>query len=179
MLPWSARFKEVILVIKFFKKSLKLMVLNLNLDSQCEKDLLNSHKYYLAFENRNCTDYITEKFWRSMRTQLIPIVFQPNRESYSHQQIPASSYIHMQDFGGSAEALGKFLTIMDEDYERYYGFLKWTNLYLKIYDTQEYTEPHRMCQLCKRLNTVSSNIFYKDLNAFFTSKCDNTHQFNK
>ncbi len=31
-------------------------------------------KFYLAFENSNCTDYITEKFWNALNAYAIPIV---------------------------------------------------------------------------------------------------------
>ena len=69
-----------------------------HLDSDCENKLFSSFKYYLAFENRNCTDYITEKLWKSFEENIIPIVLQPSRESYSHFSIPKNSIIHMQGF---------------------------------------------------------------------------------
>ena len=32
--------------------------------------MANSYKFYLAFENSLCTEYITEKFWRSLRKNM-------------------------------------------------------------------------------------------------------------
>jgi len=139
--------------------------------SECEKKLFASFKYYLAFENRNCTDYITEKLWRSFDRRIIPIVLQPNRESYSHFNIPAGSIIHMQDFEYSTVKLTEYLKSMDSDFEAYYNILKWTNVYLKSFNSAEYLEPHRMCHLCKQLNTFKSNVYYKDLHKFFNGKC--------
>lgn len=33
------------------------------IDKECFKMLKNDYKFYLAFENMNCADYITEKFF--------------------------------------------------------------------------------------------------------------------
>ena len=40
----------------------------------CFDDLSANHSFYLAFENSNCPDYITEKFWRTLTKPVIPIV---------------------------------------------------------------------------------------------------------
>ena len=51
-------------------------------DSKCELDELNQNKFFLAFESKNCSSYITEKFWRSLHYGIIPVVFQPSKEFY-------------------------------------------------------------------------------------------------
>ena len=66
-------------------------------DTQCEKNAFGSNKFYFAFENRNCSDYITEKFWRSLDFNLIPIVLHPNKEYYE-KIAPENSFIHLADF---------------------------------------------------------------------------------
>ena len=33
------------------------------------------YKFYLAFENSNCNEYITEKFWRYLSYGLVPVAF--------------------------------------------------------------------------------------------------------
>ena len=40
----------------------------------CFDDLSANHSFYLAFENSNCKDYITEKFWRTLTKPVIPVV---------------------------------------------------------------------------------------------------------
>ena len=40
----------------------------------CFDDLSANHSFYLAFENSNCQDYITEKFWRTLTKPVIPVV---------------------------------------------------------------------------------------------------------
>jgi len=37
---------------------------NQNNSQECFKDLVNSYKYYLAFENGLCRDYVSEKYWQ-------------------------------------------------------------------------------------------------------------------
>ena len=37
-------------------------------------ELSKHYKFYLAFENSDCDDYITEKFWRALSLGMIPIV---------------------------------------------------------------------------------------------------------
>ncbi len=35
---------------------------------------MREYKFYLAFENSFCDDYVSEKFWRTMTMYLVPIV---------------------------------------------------------------------------------------------------------
>ncbi len=43
-------------------------------DSDEEVFILQNNKFFLAFENSNCSDYITEKLWRSLSYDIIPVV---------------------------------------------------------------------------------------------------------
>ncbi len=40
----------------------------------CEVSLLSEYKFYLAFENSFCEDYVSEKFWNALRRSVVPIV---------------------------------------------------------------------------------------------------------
>lgn len=138
--------------------------------SKCEEDKLKSFKYYLAFENINCKDYITEKIWRSLEYNIIPIILQPNRDSYERYKIPIKSIIHLNDFK-SIYNLANYLNEIDNNFNIYFDHLKWTNIYLKSISNPKYTEPHRMCQLCTKLNTLTSNIYYNKIADFFNKDC--------
>uniref|UniRef100_A0A183C591 Fucosyltransferase n=1 Tax=Globodera pallida TaxID=36090 RepID=A0A183C591_GLOPA len=42
-------------------------------DSNCYNTEMDNHLFYFAFENSVCPQYITEKFWRSLRKPTIPV----------------------------------------------------------------------------------------------------------
>ena len=48
----------------------------------CKATLSNEYLFYLAFENSNCRDYITEKFHNTLKHELIPIVYGGANYSY-------------------------------------------------------------------------------------------------
>ncbi len=78
--------------------------------SACEIEEIRRNKFYLSFESKNCTDvYITEKFFRMLRYDLIPVLLQPNREFYD-RIAPPNSFIHAQDFGFDPEKLAAYMT---------------------------------------------------------------------
>ena len=50
----------------------------------CNHLQLELSRFYLAFENHNCPDYITEKFFNVIRTRkMIPIVMGASKEAYN------------------------------------------------------------------------------------------------
>ncbi len=42
--------------------------------NECKQILSKNYLFYLSFENSNCIDYITEKFFTIIRFNIIPIV---------------------------------------------------------------------------------------------------------
>src|SRR3984957_3479943 len=56
------------------------------------------YKFYLAFENSHCQDYITEKtFYNSLAHGSIPIVLGTSENNYK-QILPSKSFIHIDHF---------------------------------------------------------------------------------
>ena len=44
----------------------------------------DQYKFYFAFENSNCDDYITEKFFNSIRrADVVPVVMGASKEAYN------------------------------------------------------------------------------------------------
>ena len=138
-------------------------------DSACETDYMTHNKFYLAFESINCTDYITEKFWRSLSYGLIPIVFQPSKESYK-RIAPIDSFIHAQDFNYNPKRLAEYLNKVSNDKELYFKHLKWKSMYRNYYKAND-VEPFRLCQLCKKLNKETKLIYYKSLSSWTRGSC--------
>ena len=64
-------------------------------DDKCLQMLSTSYKFYLAFENSLCADYVTEKFWKVLDYNVIPVVMNGvNMTNFA----PPNSYINLKDF---------------------------------------------------------------------------------
>ena len=65
-------------------------------------------QFYLAFENSLCADYITEKFWKVLPYNAIPVVLNVVNMS---QHAPPHSYISINDFQTVEGNISKFIII--------------------------------------------------------------------
>lgn len=89
----------------------------------CEK-VLSNYKFYLALENSECEDYVTEKFWdKALRHRTVPIVYGPMRESYE-KMAPPHSFIHVDEFADIA-ALVKYIKYLDGNDAAYNEYFEW------------------------------------------------------
>ena len=57
-------------------------------------------QFYLSLENSLCTDYVTEKFWKILPYNVIPVVL--NGANMSNIA-PKNSYIDFKDFNNNVE----------------------------------------------------------------------------
>jgi hypothetical protein len=142
--------------------------LNCNHRSSCEKTYLKYSKFYLAFESQTCTDYITEKFWRTLAIGAIPIVSGPLRENFI-RVAPPRSFIHVDDYISDDE-LAKTLNLIATDKSLYIKYHYWRRYYDVYYEGKD-VEPYRFCELCYRLNTNKQRIWYENINEWFLDKC--------
>lgn len=113
-------------------------------EAECRKLLQRDYKFYLAFENSNCRDYITEKlFSNALEYDVLPIVMGGRPEDY-RRLIPERSYIHVDDFD-SVEHLAKYLLLLNEDNELYNSYFQWKG-------TGEFIDTHFWCRVCAVLH---------------------------
>lgn len=54
------------------------------------------YKYYLAFENSLCRDYVTEKFYKPLLYTTVPVVY--GGADYEVAGAPPNSYIDVRKF---------------------------------------------------------------------------------
>ncbi|KAJ8036709.1 Glycoprotein 3-alpha-L-fucosyltransferase A [Holothuria leucospilota] len=93
------------------------------LSTKCT-DMLQKYKFYLALENSECDQYITEKFWASsLRNHVVPIVYGPRKEDYQ-KLAPKNSFIHVSDFDSTAD-LARYIKFLDQNDEAYRSYFKW------------------------------------------------------
>ena len=91
----------------------------------CFKMLAKHYLFYIALENSDCPEYITEKIWRnSFDSGMVPIVW--SKVAGYKKTLPPRSYINVADFPN----LAKFKIALDEVkaypnmYQRYHEWRK-------------------------------------------------------
>jgi len=108
--------------------------------TECYEMLRRDYKFYLAFENSWCPDYVTEKLYRPLHYDTVPIVMGgADYDSFA----PPHSVINVKDFESPkhlAEYLSK-LDKLDDLYERYFD---WKNDF-----TVDLHPMDGWCDLCK------------------------------
>lgn len=82
--------------------------------------LASRYKFYLAIENTNCDDYVTEKLERALASGAVPVVDGP--VDYSRYTPAPGALIQYNDFG-SPRALAAYLLQLDQDDEAYNAHL--------------------------------------------------------
>ena len=94
---------------------------------ECYGQLLNdNYKFYLSFENSLCHDYVTEKLWRILELNVVPIVL--GNASYS-DLLPPHSYIDVRDFA-SPRHLADYLKLLDTNDALYNEYFRWKAKYV-------------------------------------------------
>jgi hypothetical protein len=114
-----------------------------------EQTLFN-YKFYLAFENANCEDYITEKaFYNALAHGSIPIVLGPTKENYK-QLLPPNSFLHIEDFK-SLKELSNELDRISKDLQLFKSYHQWRIDYRLIVWPSNYFIDRLFCNLCIKL----------------------------
>jgi hypothetical protein len=119
---------------------------NGRIEAKLVTERMRHHKFYLSFENAECWDYVTEKYWNAFHWGLIPVVIgAPNiRDFY-----PApKSVINARDFLSPKE-LAEFLNSLAKNDTAYSEYLEWkkpenlpklSKSFLNLW-----TQPHGLC----------------------------------
>lgn len=107
------------------------------------------YKFYLAFENSQHLDYITEKLWRNaLLAGAVPVVLGPDRANYE-RFVPRGAFIHVNDFP-NASALAAYLLFLDRNPVAYRRYFHWRRSYA-VHTISFWDEPWcRACQAVQR-----------------------------
>ena len=104
-------------------------------------DRLGLYKFYFAFENEFCRDWMTEKYWRAITVESVPVVMGENFEGLA---IPGS-YIDVNKFP-SIKALAEYLLHLDKNDDEY-------NKYFAYKSTYKEAGISFFCAMCDKLNS--------------------------
>ncbi|XP_042316721.1 alpha-(1,3)-fucosyltransferase 4 [Sceloporus undulatus] len=116
----------------------------LQLEGDSVVQTVSQYKFYLAFENSQHPDYITEKLWRNaFKSWAVPVALGPPRSNYE-LFIPSDSFIHVEDFAQPWQ-LALYLKFLDKNKARYRKYFAWR----KHYDVQvtSFWDEH-CCRVC-------------------------------
>ena len=147
---------------------------DLELTRGFESKVLSDYKFYLAFENSKCPDYVTEKLFRVINSDFsenppVPVVMGPNRSWYE-ENLPTKSFIHVSEFA-TPEKLAQYLKFLSQHPNEYVEYLSWRRHYIKV------CELPTKCQLCKHINNhqikSDNHIAIQDFESFWKkSECE-------
>uniref|UniRef100_A0A3P9K3B9 Fucosyltransferase n=1 Tax=Oryzias latipes TaxID=8090 RepID=A0A3P9K3B9_ORYLA len=89
--------------------------------------LLRGYMFYLAMENSQHTDYITEKLWNAVAAGTVPVVLGPSRKNYE-RFLPPHAFIHVEDFP-TARHLARYLLMLSRNPLQMKRHLSWRGDY--------------------------------------------------
>lgn len=115
---------------------------------QCKRncrEVFDDYKFFLSFENGYCRDYITEKFWRPLIRNQIPIV--RGGADYITLALPGS-YINVDDFP-DIQTLATYLLKVASDESLYNSYFAWKRSFKLV--PNGWTRMN-WCGLCEKLH---------------------------
>ncbi|XP_042859152.1 alpha-(1,3)-fucosyltransferase C-like [Penaeus japonicus] len=107
--------------------------------------IMGSYMFYLAFENAICTDYVTEKLFKTLQLDVIPVVF--GGADYA-SIAPPNSYINALDFLSPID-LVEYLKKVASNETLYNSYFRWKGKY-KV-DLGHPVRP-LVCDICAKLH---------------------------
>ncbi len=130
----------------------------------CSLALDRDYKFYLSFENSLCDHYATEKFFMRMKQNILPVVL--GGSDYS-KIAPPHSYINALNFDSPAE-LGRFLSNLARDDEKYVSYFWWKSHYKVRIDQSGRAKS--FCKMCEMLNNENEpEKIYSDMSQWWVS----------
>ena len=125
---------------------------------ECYDMIESKYKFYLSFENSLCTDYVTEKFFRVIARQIVPIVY--GGADYS-RIAPPHSYIDTRQFKDPKQ-LADYLLVLDKNETLYNEYFAWKDKY-DVESGEEIMSLNGFCNLCRKLHKDKENKVYNQL----------------
>ncbi|XP_066258422.1 glycoprotein 3-alpha-L-fucosyltransferase A-like isoform X2 [Euwallacea similis] len=133
---------------------------------------ISNYLFYLAFENSNCNEYITEKlWWNAFHKNSIPIVMGSSPQTYKIL-LPPGSYINIDAFA-KPKTLADYLLSLNktESFKEYY---RWKS-HFDVLNEHGYfqSKSYHYCRVCQALNYNSKKTkVYEDLEKFWSIRRD-------
>nr|XP_057935254.1 alpha-(1,3)-fucosyltransferase 4-like [Doryrhamphus excisus] len=127
--------------------------------------LVKRYQFYLALENSQHTDYITEKLWNAVLAGAVPVVLGPARKNYE-RFLPPEAFIHVDDFP-TVQGLARYLLMLKRDPVHLMRHLRWRRDF-SVYQPVFWTEHYCTACMAVRKNRGRTNVV-QDLTLWFES----------
>ena len=134
-------------------------------------EILSRYKFYLAFENSLCGEYMTEKLWRSYTLGLVSVVY-GGLDAYK-AILPVNSYIDVTDFS-SPRMLADYLLQVHNNDTLYSSYFSWKHKY-SCGSTSKIVKLETICHflLTADRQTIDLNRVWD----YASNKCEDTKQY--
>ena len=134
---------------------------------QCYDMVERHYKFYLAFENSLCQDYVTERFFDILERHIVPVVY--GGADYA-AIAPPHSYIDASHY--SPEELAEHLHSIAAN-DTLYNEYHWWRPYFRVERRYPLMANRVMCQLCRQLHLNQSTSMHLNLEDHFSrnSQC--------
>ncbi|XP_068577967.1 alpha-(1,3)-fucosyltransferase 4-like [Cebidichthys violaceus] len=127
--------------------------------------LVGRYQFYLALENSQHTDYITEKLWNAVQAGAVPVVLGPSRQNYE-RFLPPEAFIHVDDFS-TVRGLARYLLMLRRNPAQLRRHLDWRGSY-SVYQPSFWADHY--CTACRAVRrTRDRTDVVKDLTRWFHS----------
>lgn len=136
-------------------------------NASCYEILRKDYKFYLAFENSFCPDYVTEKLFRPLYYDTVPVVM--GGVNYS-LFAPPNSFINAEEFSSPKE-LADYLLLLNQSEELYSRYFDW-----KINFKVDLFPLNGWCDLCSLAHDPKPKFkVYNDIQYWWKEekKCEN------
>uniref|UniRef100_A0A6G3MFC6 Fucosyltransferase n=1 Tax=Henneguya salminicola TaxID=69463 RepID=A0A6G3MFC6_HENSL len=126
----NGRLKYVMELQKYFLVDTYGRCFNSHISREDREKILQSYKFVLSFENCNCQDYFTEKYWNALIYGAIPIVLGHNK---NFTQLIPGSYINVFDFT-HPKYLSQHMRSISSDINEFKKYYQWKKKYFVLTD---------------------------------------------
>jgi len=132
----------------------------LNAAQLCLDMLERRYFFYLAFENSLCVDYVTEKYWRTLRRDVVGVVL--GAANYS-QLVPPGVHLDVRDFRSPRHLADKLRALMTHDVDTYVEMLRRKRRLRCTSDNDDETSVLFQTRLCRYLDATDGKTQTTDL----------------
>ena len=119
---------------------------------ECGQRYFKPYKFYLAFENTFCRDYLSEKFWYALDRHQIPVIA---ATKVTLEMAPPNSYLNVYDFPTIKDLADRMIEISNNA-TLFNSFFEWEDYY-----KQDMRNSY--CKLCQRLHENQLAQTYHDM----------------